>query len=62
VRAPELPPTADASAPLLLPADPSRVAALPDGSLALVEGDAVRVIDPRTRRELRRTPTRGRAA
>lgn len=59
VRAGELPPTADASAPLLLPADPSRVAALPDGSLALVEGDVVRVIDPRSRRELRRLATPG---
>ena len=59
VRAPELAPTADALAPLLLPADPSRVAALRDGTLAIVEGDVIRVVDPRTRRELRRAPTPG---
>ena len=59
VRAGELPPAADAAAPLLLPTDPSRVAALPDGSLAMVEGDAVRVIDPRSRREIRRMATPG---
>ena len=59
VRAGDLPPTPDAVAPLLLPTDPTRVAALPDETLALVEGDTVRVIDPRTRRELRRIATPG---
>ncbi len=59
VRAGDLAPTPDAVAPLLLPTDPTRAAALPDGTLALVVGDTVRVIDARTRRELRRMATPG---
>jgi hypothetical protein len=53
------PAAADAPPALVLPTDPARVAALPDGTLAIVEGDAVRVVDPRTRRELRRAALPG---
>ncbi len=50
---------AAASPPMLLPADPSRVAALADGTLAVIDGDAVALVDPRTRRALRRVANPG---
>lgn len=59
VRATELPSPRAAVAPLLLPADPSRVAALADGTLAVIDGDSVVTLDPRTRRELRRVTNPG---
>lgn len=59
VHAGELPAPGVAVPSLLMPADPTRVAGLADGTLAVVDGDAVAVFDARTRRELRRVPTPG---
>lgn len=61
LRAGDLPPVAGAPVTALLPADPLRVAALADGTLAVLDGDAVALVDPRAQRTVRRVALPGQA-